>query len=127
MSGWGSKSVWPNLEAVEEILKHDIGITPELSGVMINQQRLVYTAKAATFETAGQEKEYNNKVPTHDPYTNPNTHIYYECKCGAILDPSTKSFAALNNYASEKGWKVRWRQDGAGYEPFCVECGKDVE
>ncbi len=73
------------------------------------------------------EKVYNNKVPTHDPYTNPDAHIYYQCNCGAIFDPGTKSFAALNNYASETGWKVRWKKDGQGYEPFCVDCGKDVE
>lgn len=72
-------------------------------------------------------KKYNNKMPTHDPYTNPNAQLYYECKCGAILDPGTKSFAALNNHASDKGWKVRWNSNGSGYEPFCVECGKDVE
>lgn len=78
-----------------------------------------------TLETI--EKVYNNKVPTHDPYTNPNSHIYYQCKCGDILDPDTKSFAALNNCASETGWKVRWSKDGQGYEPFCVECGEGVE
>jgi len=76
---------------------------------------------------AATVKVYNNQMPTHDPYTNPNAQLYYECKCGAILDPGTKSFAALNNAASDKGWKVRWRKDGMGYEPFCVECGKDVE
>lgn len=72
-------------------------------------------------------KEYKNKVPTHDPYTNPDAHIYYQCDCGKILDPGTKSFAALNNAASREGWKVRWRQNGEGYQPFCVECGKEVE
>jgi len=56
-----------------------------------------------------------------------DAHVYYECKCGAILDPGTKSFAGLNNAASDKGWKVRWKANGEGYEPFCVECGKDVE
>lgn len=73
------------------------------------------------------EKVYNNLSPTHDPYTNPNAQLYYECKCGAILDPGTKSFAGLNNAASDKGWKVRWKANGEGYEPFCEECGKDVE
>lgn len=66
----------------------------------------------------------NNK-PTHDPYANPNATIYYECNCGQILDPQTKSFAQLNNYASEKGWKIRFGEHG--YTPYCVECGKDVE
>lgn len=75
----------------------------------------------------GNLKEYNNKVPTHDPYTNPNAHIYYECSCGAILDPGTKSFASLNNAASENGWKVRWNKNGQGYQPFCVKCGEEVE
>jgi len=70
-------------------------------------------------------KIYNNFQPTHDPYTNPNAHIYYECKCGAILDPKTKSFAALNNYASEKGWKIRFGEHG--YTPYCVKCGEGVE
>ncbi len=69
--------------------------------------------------------KYLNKHPTHDPYTNPNSHIYYECGCGAILDPKTKSFAALNNHASEAGWKVRWGADS--YVPYCVKCGEDVE
>lgn len=68
---------------------------------------------------------YKNIPPTHDPYTNPNATIYYECGCGAILDPQTKSFAALNNYASEKGWKVRFGADS--YVPYCVRCGEDVE
>ena len=74
---------------------------------------------------AGEKREYKNKVPTHDPYANPNIHIYYECACGAILDPGTKSFAALNNAAMNAGWKVRW---GAhSYQPYCVKCGEDVE
>lgn len=75
------------------------------------------------------EEEFQNKfkniVPTHDPYTNPNSHIYYECGCGAILDPGTKSFAQLNNHASEAGWKIRWGADS--YIPYCVKCGEDVE
>lgn len=67
----------------------------------------------------------SNKVPTHDPYTNPGAYLYYECKCGAVLDPKVKRFAALNDAASEAGWKVRW---GAQYYiPYCVECGKGVE
>ena len=68
---------------------------------------------------------YKNMPPTHDPYTNPNATIYYECGCGAILDPQTKSFAALNNYASEKGWKIRFGVDS--YVPYCVKCGENVE
>lgn len=68
---------------------------------------------------------YNNIPPTHDPYTNPNAHIYYECNCGAILDPQTKSFAALNNHASKMGWKIRFTDKG--YVPYCVKCGEGVE
>lgn len=89
------------------------------------------TALKAVIEEAGKiaveqiEKVYNNLSPTHDPYTNPKAIIYYQCKCGAILDCNTKSFAALNNHASAKGWKIRWGDNS--YQPFCVECGKDVE
>lgn len=69
--------------------------------------------------------KFLNKKPTHDPYTNPNAEIYYECGCGAILDPGTKSFADLNNHASDAGWKIRFSHDG--YTPYCVKCGEDVE
>lgn len=73
------------------------------------------------------KKVYNNRMPTHDPYVNPDSHIYYQCGCGAILDPGTKSFASLNNAASSQGWKVRWNKNGEGYQPFCVKCGEGVE
>jgi len=67
-------------------------------------------------------EEYNNKVPTHDPYTNPNAHIYYSCDCGNILDPGTKRFAELNNAAMDNGWKIKWGYEY--YEPFCPSCVK---
>ena len=70
-------------------------------------------------------KEYKNKVPTHDPYTNPDSHIYYQCACGAILDPGTKSFAQLNNAAMDSGWKVRWGHEH--YKAYCVECGEHID
>lgn len=73
------------------------------------------------------EEMHTNLKPTHDPYANPNCFLYYECKCGAKLDPHTKRFSELNNAASKEGWKVRWKRDGSGYEPFCVECGEDIE
>jgi hypothetical protein len=41
--------------------------------------------------------ERTNKIPTHDPYTNPNAQLYYSCECGQILDPQTKSFALEDN------------------------------
>lgn len=66
-----------------------------------------------------------NAKPTHDPYTNPDCYLYYECGCGAILDPHTKRFAELNNHASAKGWKIRFGDDS--YVPYCVKCGEDVE
>lgn len=71
------------------------------------------------------EKIYSNMQPTHDPYTNPSAHIYYECGCEAILDPKTKSFAQLNNHASQQGWKIRFTDKG--YVPYCVKCGEGVE
>jgi len=65
-------------------------------------------------------KVRSNKVPTHNPYTNPNVHIYYSCDCGNILDPGTKRFAELNNAAMDAGWKIRWGHEY--YEPFCPKC-----
>ncbi len=70
-------------------------------------------------------KVRNNKKPTHDPFTNPDATIYYECSCGQILDPDTKSFAELNNCASKAGWKIRFTDKG--YVPYCVKCGEWVE
>jgi len=78
-------------------------------------------------EITSTKEMYNNLKPTHDPYTNPGAMVYYECACGAILDPKTKSFAHLNNAASVAGWKIRWKHDGMGYQPFCVKCGEGVE
>lgn len=69
--------------------------------------------------------ERTNKVPTHDPYTNPNAQIYFSCNCGAILDPGTKSFASLCKSAGDSGWKIRFGE--THYNAYCVECGKDVE
>lgn len=66
-----------------------------------------------------------NKIPTHDPYTNPGAYLYYECKCGERLDPHTKRFAELNNAAMKAGWKIRWGANS--YVPYCVECGRNVE
>jgi len=67
-------------------------------------------------------KERANKVPTHDPYSNPDAYIYYSCDCGNILDPGTKRFAELNNAAMNAGWKIRWGHEY--YEPFCPKCVK---
>lgn len=61
-----------------------------------------------------------NNFPTHDPYANPNTFLYYECECGERLDPRTKSFASLNNHASDANWKVRWGPNS--YVPYCPKC-----
>lgn len=120
--GWGKE--WP--KTAEDILKHDSGITPELLGIKIDLP-VISQARAKDIAAIKQAemKEYLNKVPTHDPYTNPDATIYYECGCGAILDPNTKSFAALNNHASEKGWKIRFSEKG--YTPYCVKCGEGVE
>jgi hypothetical protein len=61
-----------------------------------------------------------NKIPTHDPYTNPGAFLYYECECGQVLDPRVKSFASLNNHASNMNWKVRWGPHH--YVPYCPKC-----
>lgn len=102
MSDWGNMKPWVDEPEVNEWFK----VQPDVMQVRLS-------------------KEYNNKVPTHDPYTNPDSHIYYECRCGAILDPGTRSFASLNNHASEKGWKIRFGE--TGYTPYCVKCGEKVE
>lgn len=108
---WQSKRV-PELTAVDLAIGERVILTSIEDGAIIHKNIT---------------KEYKNKVPTHDPYTNPDSHIYYQCDCGAILDPGTRSFASLNNHASDTGWKVRWRQCGNGYQAFCVKCGEGIE
>lgn len=62
----------------------------------------------------------NNKIPTHDPYTNPGAFLCYQCDCGEVLEPKVKSFASLNNHASNANWKIRWGV--AHYVPYCPRC-----
>jgi hypothetical protein len=66
-----------------------------------------------------------NKVPTHDPYTNPDARIYFECSCGAIHDPGTKRFAVLTTSAGNAGWKIRFGPEH--YIAYCAKCGEDIE
>lgn len=127
MSGWGSKPEWPSVELIPP--SKPVNQQWSTGGLIFKEMTKEEFQNMYPNEQLGklstQPREYNNLKPTHDPYTNPNTHIYYECLCGAILDPCTKSFAALNNAASSQGWKIRW---GAhSYIPYCVGCGKDVE
>jgi len=110
MSGWGSS--WGKQEEKETFIYSGENTFPEINHVELNVN-LVDIPK------------FLNKKPTHDPYTNPNTRLYYECGCGAIFDPGTKSFAQLNTHASEAGWKIRFKE--VGYVPYCVKCGEGVE
>jgi len=98
------------------------GETPIKPTLTINEDGPLGEAGDFMIEWVKTSKERNNKVPTHDPYTNPNAHIYYSCDCGNILDPGTKRFAELNNAAMDNGWKIRWGHEY--YEPFCPQCVK---
>lgn len=111
---WGKE--WPNIEPTI------LGIDWAKPG---SDKTVTIAGKIDDTGKIHIEKVYQNKVPTHDPYTNPNAHIYYQCNCGAILDPGTKSFAALNNAAMVSGWKIRFGHEY--YVPYCVKCGEGVE
>ena len=87
---------------------------------LVSREIIASDAETVTFKET--DKVRSNKVPTHDPYANPNAHIYYSCDCGNILDPGTKRFAELNNAAMDNGWKIRWGHEY--YEPFCPQCVK---
>jgi len=130
--GWGSTFEKIVLEKKIEQDKEILNIVQAVySGIDLAQpgtdQTLLTTFEDGEFKyrVISPEELYKNLKPTHDPYTNPKATIYYECGCGEILDPQTKSFAALNNYASKKGWKIRFGADG--YTPYCVKCGEYVE
>lgn len=113
MSGWGNS--WNKLPELKQTETYKIEYSGPNMFPEINHVELFV-------DTIPQ---FLNNKPTHDPYTNPNSHIYYECGCGAIFDPGTKSFAQLNNCASEAGWKIRWGADS--YVPYCLKCGEGVE
>lgn len=106
--GWGSE--WKTAK-LEEAAAHG---WPE---TVLNRHGVnnIQSGKLVT-----ETREYSNKIPTHDPYTNPGAFLYYECECGQVLDPKVKSFASLNNHASEKGWKIRWGSQH--YVPYCPKC-----
>lgn len=138
MSGWGTGWGNPNAKTVDALKEIETGgeelvtegDTKRIGTDLASEPSVtIYTVYTKDGFVNLTEEEFQNKfkniAPTHDPYTNPNAHIYYECGCGAILDPGTKSFAQLNNHASEAGWKVRWGADS--YVPYCVKCGEDVE
>ncbi len=99
---------------------------PENSQAWKDKVNKAYEEAASVTEAAWNNlKERQNKIPTHDPYTNPNAFIYYQCDCGQVLDPKTKSFASLNNHASNEGWKIRWGE--RHYVPYCPKCVKEKE
>lgn len=106
--GWGTSWDKPKpVEALEEIAAHG---WPEVHPEDIGKQIKIIVPEDFKI----------NKIPTHDPYTNPNAFLYYECECGQRLDPRVKSFASLNNHASDAGWKVRWGPHH--YVPYCPKC-----
>lgn len=127
--GWGNKWEEEIDKAMKDALITGVGATIIYSGPNlfpeINHVELFVDVEPNTEQLIKAYAKVRNRKPTHDPYTNPNAHIYYECSCGAILDPQTKSFAALNNHASDKGWKIRFTDKG--YVPYCVKCGEGVE
>lgn len=129
MSTWGTK--WPKPANLPEdwltakpFIGIDLASKPDQTVYGIVEDGKVRQASATEINAIYQASRVN-KVPTHDPYTNPNAFLYYECKCGQILDPKVKSFAALNNAASEAGWKIRWGEQY--YVPYCKKCGEGVE
>lgn len=125
--GWGKE--WPSNSQVwiDQVNKAFDAEFPEITSLDLatGEKVVLTTIKDGIITHTDITKEYKNKVPTHDPYSNPDSHIYYECACGAILDPGTRSFAQLNNAAMNSGWKVRW--GATSYQPYCVKCGHDVD
>lgn len=108
----------------------DLSTKPDTLVILIGKLKEGFFDVKARYtgdEARAKIAEYDNVSPTHDPYTNPNAHVYHSCGCGSILDPQTKSFAELNSAASVVGWKVRWPNSGSCYIVYCPECGKDVE
>lgn len=134
--GWGDKVEWPNVGCIppktetvvpnEVLLISNEGLKewPVAPASQQEKTTIIYEGPNL-FPEINHVRLRVNVKPTHDPYKNSNSHIYYECACGAILDPGTKSFAALNGKASEVGWKIRFGE--IGYTPYCVKCGEGVE
>lgn len=121
MSGWGSswdKIIKPMQDAKLVTWQAPTDV-PNRIGIDLakihEMSKVIEQAKTDIINTTGL-----NKIPTHDPYTNPGAYIYYQCECGDTFDPQVKSFAALNNAAMTSKWKIRWGQDH--YIPYCPKC-----
>lgn len=126
MSGWGKEWIIPNTnadqgwpeakpmiewptEAVEDILKYDSGITPELKGWP--------NVGVAINEIKNLKSQGSNLVDSE-------AYLYFQCEgCSTILDPHTKSFKILQEQRVKEGWKCIWNTNGQGYKVFCVKCG----
>lgn len=117
-------TVWP-IPKEPTSIGWDLSKGPDQTAYGIIEDSKVRPASATEINAIYQASRVKNKVPTHDPYTNPGAYLYYECKCGQILDPKVKSFAALNNVASVVGWKIRFGHEY--YIPYCIECGKGID
>src|ERR1700752_1426799 len=119
-SSWGNSQVWK--DSVDKAYDKEFGTSwntnKDRSIIVENNTNEIVTI------TEKQLNEYKNQVPTHDPYTNPNALIYFECSCGSIHDPGTKSFASLTTSAGRAGWKIRFIS-GKDYDTaFCEKCGE---
>lgn len=143
--GWASK--WPSeapsqrSDAATEILKQDSGVTPEMLGIksvvigldkstdgkIINQGfNDTAVAKAITklikenFDTSQLKSQGSNLMDEQ-------AYLYFQCEgCQEILDPNTKSFAKLQEYRVNAGWKCVWNTGGMGYKVYCAGCGEKV-
>ena len=113
--GWGTS--WD-----KPIVGFDVGSGDKTVAVVVEGGKVISFKEGSEAEELIKlaYPEAINKIPTHDPYTNPGAFLYYECQCGAVLDPKVKSFASLNNHANNAGWKVRWGEKH--YVPYCPKC-----
>jgi len=78
MSGWGTGWDKPLIDPKMEL---HIGVDPAKPG---SEQTIHGVWTAEGFKEISEEEfqnKFKNIAPTHDPYTNPGAHIYYECGC----------------------------------------------
>lgn len=73
----------------------------------------------------GWTNQWKNMNIIEDDNYEPDTILVFECKCGEVFNPNTKSFQRLANEAKACGWNIKFHLNKSGYDTVCQGCLKN--
>lgn len=138
--GWGSK--WPTSKASGVPWPNDLNIITEQAKIAAEEGNAKFFEKlkiigwdkgtddkATIVKIADEKVAYIGEFKSQGSnLVDTDAYLYFQCDgCQTILDPSTKSFAKLQEQRVSAGWVCKWNVDGMGYKVYCVECGEKVK